>query len=312
MKYTCSRCKKEREREDFDKIDEGSLTGVCFYCELPKVNMRSIERRLIMGSSEQKAEAERTLKNFNKYANSPERNINIQSLSDDVKKWYDIENLCSYFQNREIILRLKYDEVKEIFWQFFRNIVQTQNQDYSTVTIEEEQKDQFINFIKWLIKDESGVYNINKSILIYGRKGTGKSTLVEAGAKTMTYIADKTPFKNKFGIVEMDMLIHNLHTTGNLKPLEKMKDGFLCIDEITEEHQVYKNFGNEIRLIEDILRVRHLNWKKKGQLTILTTNLSPKSFTDLFNSRTQDRIIQEYEVMEMKGNINYRQLNSKK
>lgn len=310
MKYLCIRCNQEREREDFNQFDEQLETGICLYCTPPDIKMRSVERRILAGTPDQREQAQKLLDHYNKYSQSAERSKILKEKKDEVKKWNDPERLESYFIKKPEFTKLDYAEVKEIFWKFYKNIVQVQNVRIGSVGIEDTQKEQFENFVKWLIKDDAGAYDIYKSLIIFGKKGVGKSTLIEAGERTMNFLSDNTTYKNKYRVEEMDMIVHNLHTTGNLKPLERMKDGFLCIDEITEEHQTYKNFGNEIRLIEDILRVRHLAWKKKGQLTILTTNLSPKSFTDLFNSRTQDRIIQEYEVMEMQGEVNYRKVSA--
>ncbi|NJC24830.1 ATP-binding protein [Neolewinella antarctica] len=143
---------------------------------------------------------------------------------------------------------------------------------------------------------------IRKSPYLYGPLGTGKSTLAMAAHYASTQLQAQYNTGMSLQYRSMDELIMSVYSRQSLSEVEEASKGNVILDEMRTEHIGYKHFGNDVKILSDILLVRHHAWKQRGAQTIITTNIPPKSLTEaLSDERLQDRMMQQYHDILITG-----------
>ena len=168
-------------------------------------------------------------------------------------------------QSAEIKQIMSYNDSKKLFFSFWKTYL-AENQEFNLHT---DNKTTVQNILKWAIGDPDCEFDLNKSIWLWGNVGAGKSV---------------------FACALRDMLVLNTPYS-------------LILDELKEQHFIIKSFGQEQRIIGDLISARYSAWKKSNVRTFVTTNLPP-SFTDQFpvlDDREIDRMVEMFHSVEWHG-----------
>jgi DNA replication protein DnaC len=201
---------------------------------------------------------------------------------------------------------INYESVKEIFWEFFKRIVASENPEAREVIMDNDLKEVMPRFVKWLIGDydptDQKAFDPRKSLYIHGDLGTGKSTLALAGHYLMEYLATIHNWSTRrFKFRSMDEIYMKMYVEKDMKGLRGLDQGNYCLDEIRVEHMDYKSFGTDINIVNDLLAVRYIRWRQ-GEVTLLTTNIPPETLGEELNDeRLHQRMRQQYTFVELNG-----------
>lgn len=141
-----------------------------------------------------------------------------------------------------------------------------------------------------------------KSLYLWGSLGTGKSTLALAASYVSRQLAGDYNTGLRLDYTSLDEMIVSVYSKQNLEPVEKASKGSMVLDEMRTEHINYKHFGNDVRILSDILVIRHHAWKQSGAQTVITSNIPPKELVkSLADERLSDRMMQQYESILING-----------
>lgn len=144
--------------------------------------------------------------------------------------------------------------------------------------------DLYRDLYKYFQGDTTGPYNVDKSLLIIGDLGVGKTILL----KVMQRI-----FKS-FYRIEALRLKKLVVTNGAVQTLIDFGYTFhqnLLIDDLGLEDPQMKIWGNEPNIFADLFNERHNLFCDKGLKTHIITNLTTDDIADLYGSRVQDRLL---------------------
>lgn len=166
-------------------------------------------------------------------------------------------------------------------------------------------------------KDKKGKeLSLNRGLWIYGRCGSGKTEIVKAYRDLKKKI-----FKESVGFktcVDMNIAYQRLDVdTGkaeklkgiskflwNLNPSEKI------FDDLGAEETTLKDYGNPFSVMPYIFGERHKG-SKKGCITHVTTNLTPKQVGELYGDRIDSRSYEMFNMIVLGKNtesIDYRKI----
>jgi len=204
----------------------------------------------------------------------------------------------------------QYEHARQVLWSQYKYLVEKQSPYHDQPKFDGNMKSVFENTLKWIIGDHKGQYSVSKGLMIFGDKGVGKSLFVETLRDLSAWYQISKGVKDfKFDYLSMDIAGFKISTGEGLDCLKPINGGDLIIDEIREEHLLFKSYGNDFKILNQIFAVRYHLWKNKGAKTITTQNISPsdlhRKFTDpsseTFDPPLWDRIQEQYEFVEMKS-----------
>lgn len=151
-------------------------------------------------------------------------------------------------------------------------------------------------------------YNPKKGLLICGTVGTGKTVSMQVMAKLFRnfqiintryiirdYFAAKPPTSiiDKYGRYSFKQNTAGIHQMD--KPIT------YCFDDFGLENVNVKNFGNEQNIMEEIILDRYDEFRKKGMITLATTNLTSKMIEETYGGRVRDRLREMMNYVELTG-----------
>lgn len=156
-----------------------------------------------------------------------------------------------------------------------------------------------IRFTEWLY-----VRQRFNSLLIQGRPGTGKTTLMEAFYAALSELAERgVVFENiRFKIQAAKLENAEWLREGLIETLSEAKG--LIIDDLGHESPIVKDYGRDYRPAEMILKQRSDN-----QLpTIVTTNLSLDMIEKQYDSPRLADVLSQYDRIILESNKSFRRL----
>lgn len=146
----------------------------------------------------------------------------------------------------------------------------------------------------------------HKGMFIYGNYGTGKSLFFEILEEV--YKTSKNPayyIKTINTIDLIDKVTNQLSRPNQLAPndksiLEINTTGTKHFEDLGAERKLI-HFGNNFEVMSEILQLRYNNSKSRGK-TFITSNLSPDQVRKRYGNRVYDRMLEMFNIIEMKGN----------
>lgn len=155
-------------------------------------------------------------------------------------------------------------------------------------------------------KNKDCVLDLDKGLLIYGDCGVGKTSMM-----TTFHLMGKYLIESRldnfmwFRVINCNDLVHEYEMeetdAGNFH--KKYKNGNFYFDDFGTERDASK-FGKS-NLMKEILEKRYLDLSKK---TYITTNLSIDEIEERYGMRVRDRIYEQFNYIELKGNSFRRKL----
>ena len=205
-------------------------------------------------------------------------------------------------QSAEIKQIMSYNDSKKLFFSFWKTYL-AENQEFNLHT---DNKTTVQNILKWAIGDPDCEFDLNKSIWLWGSVGAGKSVFACALRDMLDYL-NLSPGQIKFNGKKWDFEdMNSLFVRAKFDPsaFKVLNTPYsLILDELKEQHFIIKSFGQEQRIIGDLISARYSAWKKSNVRTFVTTNLPP-SFTEQFpvlDDREIDRMVEMFHSVEWHG-----------
>lgn len=167
------------------------------------------------------------------------------------------------------------------------------------------------NLIKWLIMDDSGIYNIHKGLFITGNYGMGKTFIVKKliswakGARAQG-VTNLQPYFEKYDYKEIMLFVRQKKSI-DVGIFFRNKDLFIDDLGYFEDTQIVL-FGDKINLTSDIIYHRH-RASERGIKTILTSNLTPDMIEEHGGQGSKSRLHEMCNIIIWKGEKDLRTIN---
>lgn len=130
------------------------------------------------------------------------------------------------------------------------------------------------NLTKYFIKDDSCIYDLNKSIWLHGRVGTGKTFILEVFEE----FTKKFNLPTAFSTVPTQKLVDQVELYG-IQKLHEYKRKKWCYDDLCEEEvkiQAGERWSKK-NCMENILFHLYHQFKASGKTSLVTSNFVPLS-----------------------------------
>jgi len=340
QQYKCLTCGATGKPGRYDAEEKA---GICDDCRMASVtvtenitklpSVRTRERIRKHGTQEQVAQLEalekehdvdapsRELSDYerNYYASLPQEaptDVDTQEISVVAQKFIHAKMGARQPRPKEIT----YELTRKIFWQYLKAIVQREHTGANPpeVVMGGNLPEVCKNFCHWLIGSPAGEWPTKKSLYLWGGLGVGKSTIALAGHYVLAFFRHHYKWDARmYNYVSMDEVFLQTYARQGLDEVGKLAKGAWCLDELRQEHFIYKHYGNEFAIMNDVLMARHKVWKRDNlKSTILTSNIPPVAKPNdqddvpplkvaLNDSRLWDWMQQQYHFVLVTG-PNYR------
>lgn len=183
--------------------------------------------------------------------------------------------------------------------------------DYLKVVFKQDEFNEkiFENVCRYFVNDESGEYDLNKGLLIFGHVGCGKTTLMR--------IMNENP-KSSYRIVHCKIIADNFLKAGNdaddvireySRPYSnslharEFKNGDnmgICFEDLGTEDEV-TSFGNKRNVLADLILRCYDNYQLRGRVHI-TTNLTKDAIKQFYGDRVVSRMQEMFNMVEFPVN----------
>lgn len=162
--------------------------------------------------------------------------------------------------------------------------------------ITHENKEIFEESIKYFAADESCKYDLNKSLLIYGPIGVGKTLYF----KIFSALTRAVESRNTFRIFKVNDLLdgvakdgYKYFTSSGITPDNCIhRSDHIFIDDIGQSAKTANHFGNNINVVNEVIRRRYYAYTDNFVLTHVSTNIVPEDiiqeYGDVINSRMRE------------------------
>lgn len=163
---------------------------------------------------------------------------------------------------------MDFDKAKEIF--YFKYLQPLFLREGKKFIVDEHNKDVLASLVRYFVRADS-VLDINKGIMIYGKTGSGKSSLLYALSKfTKDFDLD-----TKFSFLSMEDL-HNEASSQGAKFIDSHKGKDICVDEFAAERYMTNYFfKQQINVFSTLVEKRWSRYQKiNNQITHGTTNIN--------------------------------------
>lgn len=208
---------------------------------------------------------------------------------------------------------ITHEFVKAAFWELYKNVVYRET-GLERPIMNGNRKETLANIIHWFNGDIPQYDNKglplaggpqlhpDKSLYLYGPRGLGKTSIVEALSLLGGFMKRKGWKARAFDFYSMEEIYFGAY--GGKKDVDVLSfmNGNLILDELSERHLSLKHYGTDLNFAADLLIGRHNAWKRERVQTIITTNLTPQALAEELNDpRLMDRIYQQFEFWQVTG-----------
>jgi DNA replication protein DnaC len=142
----------------------------------------------------------------------------------------------------------------------------------------------------------------NKGLFLFGPVGTGKSTVMKGLQKYMNYVKSRDildDYRIGFFWKSASELANSYAGNGQEKLLQWCDECNLLIDELGREPRPAKHYGTELNVIQFLLQLRYD--RRKGNITHITSNVSPQDIMPLYGDYISDRFREMFNIIHWGG-----------
>lgn len=195
----------------------------------------------------------------------------------------------------------------DIDWVIHSNLILRIGKHFtSDFKIDENNKEILKQMLLYFTGNEKFNGDLNKGILLVGGVGTGKSLLFDIFKKYTSEVIHTNGFQVHSAIDIIDRVnvsgIDILSFYSNNFEGRQAHPVRCYFDDIGTKHETVKHYGTEINVIEQLLSLRYNIYKRYGTLTHASTNLFPSNLSETYDKRITDRMVEMFNVLELKGN----------
>ncbi len=195
--------------------------------------------------------------------------------------------------NQAIIAQpLDYAKARATVWKYFLlDALDGQKERFK----ESEKFNQNVpELIRYFIGEES-IFDANKGILLVGPCGTGKTQIMSAISNMFSEFGHRG-FKTIYcpDLCDVEVIQKGL----SARDICFQKEIFF--DDIGAEfNRVYNQFGNKVNIIGSIIAERYRRFKRFGQKTHASTNLSQQQMEQFYTVRVYDRMKEMFNFISL-------------
>lgn len=171
-------------------------------------------------------------------------------------------------------------------------------EDIGDVEMTEGLKKIWSNLIKYVHADESCEYDLNKTICLMGRTGSGKTQTILTLQKYIS--VDNVQFVRRAKIIPFNFkiisarLIFDEYCETGMDALAKYNTySNICIDDLGAEPKEGIYFGTRLNVICEVIERRY----ERGLTTHFTTNLDEKGIREYYDDRVYSRIKEQCNII---------------
>lgn len=200
-----------------------------------------------------------------------------------------------------------YSEARDLFWDVWKGVVGSRpllHQDDVWIVRE---------LVKWMIQDEGGELRRDRGILLVGRHGCGKTSLMKAAVLFMRHYVSlisksgsgyATNTSYTFAFRRVNDILLEVEKANSILALEKYFSGHLCLDDIGQMDENVMTYGTRFNIIETLIN------RRVGTrfLTLATTNLEPVDIRERYGPVVASRFNQMFTPLVFKSKTDYRKL----
>lgn len=163
---------------------------------------------------------------------------------------------------------------------------------------DEQTKKACRHLLYYFANDPRCIFDLQKGLCFYGSTGVGKTELLKV---FQSFIVNILPDNQKrFKLVSCRQ-VYDDYARGQEAAIEKYTVGNWCFDDLGSEPPLYKHFGNDINVMEQVLFYRNEE-RQNGYLnTLITTNLNTIELQTRYKDRVYDRLREMVQFIELKG-----------
>lgn len=197
---------------------------------------------------------------------------------------------------------MSYKDAKKLFAEFWTDYIPKGDNFF----VHPQNVSSVENILKWAIGDPESTIPLHKSIWLWGNVGAGKSIFATALYDLFEYL-HLDPNNLKFNGKPWDFIDMNALYLDAKYDITEFKvlntKSCLILDELKEAHFLYKHYGNDIKIIGDLISGRYSLWQKANVRTLITTNLSPTSeqLLSILDDREIDRVLEMFKSIQWHG-----------
>lgn len=187
-------------------------------------------------------------------------------------------------------------QAKEIAWEIADEKAQASGSelfafdDFNTVI--------FRNMFYYFCFDARCEWNLHKGIALIGGVGSGKTILFEIFSTMLARHFQWSP--RRFPIVKASAILREYKEGGDAS-LASRSSGNLCIDDVGDEAEALKLYGNSIPVVEELLKARYERHKAGNGITHITSNLDIGQVIEKYGDRAADRMGQMMTFVSVPG-----------
>lgn len=227
--------------------------------------------------------------------------INVESKIQELRKEWEKQNAIN--KMRMPPLSLSYSDFKRLLVAFGSKYL-IERGEAQKFEIYPQQEDVIFNLYRYFVKDSSFCGDLNKGILLNGKYGSGKTTLMNALVRVYNYCIEQdsqNELSLKMKIVKAQKFVDEYIGSEGMSrnDYNKYVNGLLVIDELGREQKEIMIYGNSVRPTTSLLHDRY----DRGRTTFAISNFTMDSLSsdDHYGKMIGDRLRQMFNEITLKG-----------
>lgn len=190
---------------------------------------------------------------------------------------------------------LPYEEATVVVNEIYRQELLRKDRQ---MVLTDELADALEAITRYFIGDPDGPLPLTKGLFLYGGVGVGKTFLMSV-MNTLTQVVP-IPLM-AFATVSTKDLVRAVKDAKSLAPLAAYERGGLLLDDLGEEKNDVRLYGDSDSPMDLLLSNRYIHYTRSNQLTHATSNLDPSDIEKRYGTRIYDRFFEMFEGVLLTG-----------